>query len=229
MTRFVRALSFGSFAEFIGCARQEIQKDLTPLASIRRAVDFSGNPGGPKSSVKKMIDQNLVSLSKMYTSQFDENFRRSAQLISRARRVFILGSRSSFSVAYYLGSILNNLRPGVVLLQPGDFSQFIDLNDDDCLIAIGFARYTRITCTTAEYFHKRGCPIVSITDSYNSPLALSPEYVLSVFTSTSYLVADAMAIAMYLVTAVAQETPDTSLARVETMEKLGDSFEAYFW
>ena len=229
VTRFVRALSFQSFSEFINCARWEIQQDLTPLASIRRAVELTNELNGPKSSVKEMIDQNLVSLAKIYTPKFESNFQASVQMLTSARRVYIIGSRSSYSVAYYLGSILNNLRTDVVLLRSGDFSQLIDLSPEDCLIAIGFARYTRMTCLTASYFHKRGCPVIAITDSYNSPLAMSPEYVLSVFTATSYLVADAMSIAMYLVTAVAQQTPGPSLSRIETMEKLGDEFNAYYW
>ena len=229
VTRFVRALSFTNFSEFIDCARQEIQQDLTPLASIRRAMELASEPNGPKSSVKEMIDQNIVSLSKIYTPKFDQNFQASVELITSAKHVYIIGSRSSYSVAFYLGSILNNLRSDVILLQPGDFSQFIDLSPEDCLIAIGFARYTRMTCITANYFHNHGCPVISITDSYRSPLALSAEYVLSVFTSSSYLVADAMSIAMYLVTAVAQQTPASSLARVGTMEKLGDEFNAYYW
>ena len=51
--------------------------------------------------------------------------------------------------------------------------------------------------------------------------------VLSVSNASGYPVAEAMSIAVYLTTAVAQVNPQKSLERMENMEKLGDSLRAY--
>ena len=158
---------------------------------------------------------------------FEANFYSSVRTITKARRVYIIGARSSYSIAVYLGSILNNLQDNVILLRQGDFSAFADVTSEDSLIAIGFARYTRITCETAKYFYDKGCTVISITDSYTSPIALSSENVLSVSNASGYPVAEAMSIAVYLTTAVAQVNPQKSLERMENMEKLGDSLRAY--
>lgn len=225
VTRFTRELSFSGYAEFISCSRQEIQQNLTPWERIKRTVKITKHQ--TKTPLKKMIDQNIASLSQLYHEEFENNFQASVSLISKARRVYIIGARSSHSVALYLGSILNTLRDGVVLLHSGDFSQFIDAGQDDCLIAIGFARYTKITVETARYFSSKNCPVIAITDGDTSPLALSPEYVLSIAPSSNYPVADAMSIAMYLTASVAEVSPEMSLSRMEEMEKLGDKFQTY--
>lgn len=225
VTRFTRALSFSGFAEFIACSRQEIQQSLTPWDRIKRTVEI--HPSEHKSSLKSMIDRSITSLGQLYTETLETNFTASVSLITRARRVYVIGGRSSISVAVYLGSILNNLREGVVLLRQGDFSQLADVGPDDCLIAIGFARYTRITVETAACCYGKGCPVIAITDGRSSPLALSPEYLLSIAPSSSYPVADAMSIAMYLTTSVAEAVPESSLKRMENMEQLGDQFQAY--
>lgn len=225
VTRFTRALSFSGFSEFISCSRQEIQQSLTPWERIKRTVKITDPQ--TRSSLKEMIEQNITSLNQLYHEDFERNFQASVELISKAHCVYIIGARSSHSVALYLGSILNNLRSGIILLQPGDFSQFIDIGPDDCLIAIGFARYTKITVETAKYCNAKGCPIIAITDSQISPLALSPEYTLSVSLSSNFPVADAMSIAMYLTTAVAEISPETSLQRLNDMEKLGNEFQTY--
>ena len=222
ITRFVRMLSFANFSEFIACARKDVQQDLAPWERIKRTVEAP-----VESSLKSMIDGNISSLKQMYNETFEAHFHSAVVAISKARRVYIIGARSSFSIAVYLGSILNNLQDNIVLLPQGDFSAFADATSDDCLIAIGFARYTRITCETANYFYDKGCIVIAITDSYTSPIALSSEYVLSVASSSSYPVAEAMSIAMYLTTSVAKSNPDRALKRMEEMEKLGDSFHTY--
>lgn len=222
ITRFVRMLSFANFSDFIACARKNVQKDLTPWERIRRAA-IAPNGG----SLKSMIDSNAASLRKIYNETFEANFYSSVRTITKARRVYIIGARSSYSIAVYLGSILNNLQDNVILLRQGDFSAFADVASEDSLIAIGFARYTRITCETAKYFYDKGCTVISITDSYTSPIALSSENVLSVSNASGYPVAEAMSIAVYLTTAVAQVNPQKSLERMENMEKLGDSLRAY--
>lgn len=225
VTRFTRALSFSGFAEFTACSRQEIQQSLTPWDRIKRTVEI--HPTESRSTLKSMIDRNIASLNQLYSDAFENHFTASVDLLTKARRVYVIGGRSSFSVAVYLGSILNNLREGVILLQQGDFSQLADVTPEDCLIAIGFARYTRITVETAVCCHEKGCPVIAITDGRSSPLALSMEYLLSISPSSSYPVADAMSIAMYLTTSVAETMPETSLKRMENMERLGDQFQSY--
>ena len=75
-------------------------------------------------------------------------------IINGARRVYIIGSLGLFLFNCRLSGInfLNNLQDNVILLRQGDFSAFADVTSEDSLIAIGFARYTRITCETAKIF-----------------------------------------------------------------------------
>ena len=99
ITRFVRMLSFANFSDFIACARKNVQKDLTPWERIRRAA-IAPNGG----SLKSMIDSNAASLRKIYNETFEANFYSSVRTITKARCVYIIGARSSYSIAVYLGS-----------------------------------------------------------------------------------------------------------------------------
>ena len=62
----------------------------------------------------------------------------------------------------------------------------------------------------------------------HSPIALSSENVLSVSNASGYPVAEAMSIAVYLTTAVAQVNPQKSLERMEKWKSLVTRLEPIF-
>ncbi len=108
-------------------------------------------------------------------------------VISSARMIYILGTRSSGPLAeffrYYMSYIKDNIR--MVRYDGGDiFSQILHADERDAVLAISFPRYSMQTIETMHYLKRQGCKIISITDSVESPPAKISEYVL---TAKSYM------------------------------------------
>ena len=102
--------------------------------------------------------------------------------IAGAKRIFILGMRSSAAVAAFLNYYLNLLFEDVFLLEndiSGEiYGRLIRLTPDDVMISVSYPRYSKKTLEATMFAKKQGAKIVSMTDSLNSPLAPYSDHVL---------------------------------------------------
>jgi DNA-binding MurR/RpiR family transcriptional regulator len=110
-----------------------------------------------------------------------------AERIARAERVFCLGLRSTFSVAYIFHYVRSLFGASSVLID-GAGGTGIDvlrtIGRGDVLLAITVRPYTRQTVTAAQYVDGKGAGIVAVTDSELSPLAAIADETLIVGTDT---------------------------------------------
>ena len=107
-----------------------------------------------------------------------ERFTAAADLIARADRVFCLGQRSSFSVAYIFHYVRSLFGSNSVLVD-GSGGSGVDalrtIGSGDVLLAISVKPYVRHTIEAAKFAKDRGARVVAVTDSEISPLvAQSP-------------------------------------------------------
>ena len=107
--------------------------------------------------------------------EIDEKaFEEAANKILKAKRIHILGMRSSFTIAqylgFYLGIILDSVH--VIRMDMGDaFEQVVKINEDDVLISVSFPRYSKKSYQIVSYAKEKGAHIVSLTDSLFAPVA----------------------------------------------------------
>src|SRR6185312_2979126 len=111
-----------------------------------------------------------------------DRFTAAADMIASADRVFCLGQRSSFSVAYIFHYVRSLFGSNSVLVD-GSGGSGIDalraIGKGDVLLAISVNRYVRHTIDAAKFARDRGARVVALTDSEMSPLvALADEAIL---------------------------------------------------
>lgn len=91
----------------------------------------------------------------------------------KARKVYILGLRSSSILANYLGFYLNFILPDVVVIRETAqdvYDQLLNITSEDVLIAFSFPRYSKRTYDCVDYALANNITILGITDGLNSPL-----------------------------------------------------------
>ena len=96
-------------------------------------------------------------------------------------RLYVLGMLTSFGLAQIFWSLVNYLRPGVVLLDNRYSSlpnQIVNVTEDDVLLAITHRRYSRQTDLTIHSFSGLGAKVVLLTDSALNPIATLADHVL---------------------------------------------------
>jgi DNA-binding MurR/RpiR family transcriptional regulator len=159
---------------------------------------------------------------------------RAARLLSEAERVWLLGLRSSYSVAVLLHQGLSFLEVDARPLLPG----YGDLWDDasalgkrDTLVAIALPRYTRLTIEAARVAHDRGARVVAITDGPSSPLAGLADVLLPVAYGLSGYVESftaAVCLAQALLLAVAENKGARGLEALRRKEELWADWKVYW-
>ena len=151
ITRFVRVMGCSGYQEFqreVYDARLQ-QTPFSKLKSELQRVDSSDGDGEDPILLALRSDAQMI--ESLYTQQNRVALDRSTTLLRKARRIYILGNGSSYAVAYLLGFMLRRMYGNVQLLEASTgalSSTLCDVSAEDCLIAVAYSRYTKLTCDT---------------------------------------------------------------------------------
>lgn len=109
-------------------------------------------------------------------------FRGAVEALVYAKRIYILGLRSSSALACFLGYYLKYMFENVTLITGGSESEIFDhmihISPSDALIGISFPRYSTATVQAMRYARQVGAVTVALTDGNASPLYHQAEFAL---------------------------------------------------
>jgi DNA-binding MurR/RpiR family transcriptional regulator len=173
VVRFAQALGYQGFSQLQTVFRARI-RDRWPEPPERLRQLRSGKSDAPASDLDGFIDAAQRSLGRLHDSMPAQEIGRAARLLSRARSVYILGTRRSYAVVDYLGYAFATL--GVPALAIDSMSGLAReraalAGPEDAILAISFTPYAPMTAEFAGAAVRRGVPLVAITDSPLAPLA----------------------------------------------------------
>ena len=108
-------------------------------------------------------------------AEIDEaEFEKAIESIVTARKVYIIGARSSGFLAEFLGYYLKMILDDVEVVdfngEVGVFEQIHRIKPEDVFIGISFPRYSRITAQVQQFASRAGATTIAITDSMQSPM-----------------------------------------------------------
>jgi len=176
--RFITGLGFSSFAEF----KQSVgRKILDDYSTAKRLVDSAEILGGRTSLFNDILEGDIKNIGSLRSQISEEIFEEAVVKMCNAKTLYILGLRSSFSLAFYFAFDLRFFLSSVRLIQlgVGDIpEQLRDINQSDLLVVISFKRYTREVVRITEKIKRKGTFILGITNSGLSPIARLSDMVL---------------------------------------------------
>jgi DNA-binding MurR/RpiR family transcriptional regulator len=176
------------------------------------------------------LSQHMQALA---TPDAMKRFGKAAEMIAGAARVYCLGQRSSFPVAYifyYVRSLFGSSSVLVDGVGATGVDSLRDINKADVLLAITVDPYVRGTVDVARYAKSRGARIIAITDSDLSPLAAFADQTILVRTETPsffHTMSPAFAAVECLAALVAARRGDKTLAALAESEKQLTAFNTY--
>ena len=170
VVRFASELGYDGYPSMQRALQDMIRSRLTSTQRIKTAADkLSG-----QDIVTEVIQMDIDKLRKVVEGANRSSFDEAAEKIVKAKRIYILGIRSSSFLAGYLNFYLHLLFENVTLVQSAAggeiFERLFRIDADDVLIAISFPRYSQATMNTVKFARDRGATIVAITDNELSPL-----------------------------------------------------------
>jgi DNA-binding MurR/RpiR family transcriptional regulator len=156
-----------------------------------------------------------------------------ADRIAAAERVYCLGLRSSFSVAFIFHYIRTLFGSNSVLID-GPGATAIDVlravGHADVLLAISVQPYVRHTIEVAGFARARGAGIVAVTDSEVSPLVPIAHHAIMVRTETPsffHTMTPAFAAVECLAALIAARRGEEAVAALQASEDQLSAFSTY--
>jgi DNA-binding MurR/RpiR family transcriptional regulator len=177
VVRFANELGYEGYPELQKALQELIKNKLTTVQRIELSNDFITQDNALKGVLKSDIENIRATLEKINYQAFES----AVDSIINAKKIYIVGLRSSTALADFLGFYLNLVLDNVKIVSYGMseiFEQMLSLSEDDCVIGIGFPRYAMRTVEVLTFAKSRDADVVAITDSVLSPLAARADYTL---------------------------------------------------
>lgn len=229
VVRFANELGYEGYPELQKALQELIKTKLTTVQRIELSNDFMGDDSVITSVLKSDINNIRDSLEKIDSKTFDEI----VDKILSAKKIYIIGLRSSTTLAEFLGFYLNLILDNVRVVSHGVsdiFEQLLRLDSDDLIIGMGFPRYSSRTIDALNYAKKNGATVIALTDSMLSPLTENADYTLlaqsNMASFVDSLVAP-MSVINALIVAVGLREKDAISQSFEKLEKIWDENKVY--
>ncbi|MGE5627843.1 MAG: MurR/RpiR family transcriptional regulator [Solirubrobacterales bacterium] len=177
VVRFANELGFSGYPKLQKALQELIKNKLTTVQRIELSNDFVSEETALKGVLKSDMENIRATLEKINHKTFEEV----VNSIFNAKKIYIIGLRSSTALSEFLGFYLNLILDNVHIVSYGIsdiFEQMINVNEEDLVIGIGFPRYAARTIQSLSFAKSRGASVVAITDSLLSPLAARADYTL---------------------------------------------------
>lgn len=229
VVRFANALGYSGYPKFQDALQELIKNKLTTVQRVDMVKEFNDDSAILKKIVRSDIDNIKDTLDEIDEKAFEE----AANRILKARRIYILGMRSSFTIAQYLGFYLDIILDSVHIIRTdmGDaFEQVVKINEDDVLIAVSFPRYSKKSYQIVSYAKEKGAHIVSLTDSPFAPVASLTDNLLLVKSNMVSFVdslVPALSIANALIVSVGMKEKEDIKQHFDDLEAIWEKYSVY--
>ena len=228
VVRFAVALGYEGYPELQQALQELVRHRLTATQRFEMSSDISQEE--VLSTVLKADMQNIRS-----TIDGIDNaaFLRAVQVISGARRIYILGLRSAAPLAQFAGYYLHYIFDDVRVVAAGRtdvFEAISRIEASDVLLGISFPRYSSRTIEAMSFARSRHAQVIGLTDGPMSPLHEVADICLSMRTDMASFV-DSMAAPMSvinaLIVALGIQNREALNARFKQLEEVWDAYSVY--
>lgn len=234
MLRLARQFGFADYQAFRQLHAAALRPGGAAFSDRAQGLQKRARQGGA-ASLSEQMEQNFArQLGSFSGRNGAEALAEAAALLERAGRVYVLGLRSCFAVAYHFAYVYGLFRDnGHLLDAAGDTGRdaLRHCGPQDALLAISLAPYTRSAVEQVRFAEERQASIIALTDSPLSPIARHAAATLLVPTdgpSFFHGVTPAFAAAETLLALLAARAGDKALAAIRNAESQLGAFDTYW-
>lgn len=187
VVRFANNLGFDGYPQLQRALQNIIKTKLTTVQRVDMGKEYSTD----LEVVNRIMKSDMENMRNTIDMINAEKIESVIDMILSADKVYVLGLRSSKSLADFLGFYLGLILGDVVLVGHGIsdiYEQMLRISDKDLLISLSFPRYSSRSIEVTRYAKEQGTKIVAITDSEISPIAtMADEYLTAKSNMASFV------------------------------------------
>lgn len=230
VVRFAVELGFDGYPSMQRTLQELVRTRLTSVQRIEVANDrFDG-----QDVVTSVLQSDIESIRLTAESIDRHEMDACVEAILHAEHIYIVGVRSSASLAMYLNFYFRNLFDNVRLVSSTAtsemFEQMLRVGEGDVVIGISLPRYSGRTVKAMQYAHDRGATVLAITDKRDAPAGKFANHVL-VAKSGMVSVVDSLVAAMSVINAllvsIGRSQERLLTQTFENLEHIWDEYDVY--
>ncbi|EST11343.1 MurR/RpiR family transcriptional regulator [Sporolactobacillus laevolacticus] len=219
--RFTKVLGYKGYSEM----QKDIQNGIKNKDTLPHRVSEIGDI--PSNQLLRSVFNNEINnIQKTLAAQSEDDLDEVIKLIIDAKNVYIIGMRSSFSLAFYTASRLGQIKGHTHLVQSSGMTfpeEISGAKSGDICIVFLFPRYSKTTSTLVSSLKESGVKIILFTSLNYSILKgygdiIIPCAVSEVTYKNSF--AAPICIIDYIVAAVLQNNRDEAIQLLDKTERL---------
>jgi len=233
VTRFVNALKFNGYSDFQQVLQNIIKNKLTTVNRLKESTEQIQRDSND--IITQIFQTEMRNLSNTFRDLSKETLEEVINAIYNARKVFIIGLRTSHSLALLLYLSLRYIHKETQLVTPGmgDIpEQLVFFSDEDLVFSISFGRYAKQTVELLKYIQQqKKARIVVLTDSLVSPVAQYADYILTAHYESRFFLGSfigPLSIINALVAAVSMKDEEKSLRALKRQEQVWKDLKVFF-
>jgi DNA-binding MurR/RpiR family transcriptional regulator len=228
VVRFAMDLGYTGYPQLQKALQDMVRNKLTTLQRMEMTSEVSRSM-----VLRTVLRADMGNLKQTIDSINAEEFEMVVDEVYSARRIYILGARSSAPLAQFMGYYMNFLLDNVYVVTSGIndiMEQLVHIEREDVLISISFPRYSKRTVEGVHFAKEKGAKIVAITDSGASPLNEYADHVLvahsNIASFVDSLVAPFSIVNAFIVSIGLRKRQEASENFME-LERIWDEYNVY--
>lgn len=230
VVRFAAELGYDGYPDMQKSLQKMIRNRLTSVQRIEVTNDRIGDQDLVSMVLQSDMEKIRLTLEELDRDAFDN----AVKAIVSAKRIYIIGVRSSAAIASFLGFYFNLIFDNVVNVTAGTASEMFEhllrVGEDDVVIGVSFPRYSSRTVQAMSFARDRKATTVAITDSEASPLAPICKYTLkarSDMASFGDSLVAPLSLVNALLVAVSRAKNDDLANTFQTLERIWEDYGVY--
>jgi len=230
VVRFAIELGFDGYPKLQRVLQELIKCKLTAVQRIEVSSSRINEDNILKSVLQSDMDKIKITLEQIDHNDFNDI----VETILNAKRIFILGVRSSATLASFLGFYFNLIFDNVRLVHTTSvsemFEQIIRAQEGDVVIGISYPRYSKRTIKAMRFAKDQGAKTIALTDSAESPVAQCADMSLFARSDMASFVDSLVAplsLINALIVAIGMRRKNEVYSTFERLEKIWDEYQVY--
>lgn len=230
VVRFANELGFAGYPELQHSLQEMIRSKLTTI----QRIEITNDRIGESDLLEKVLNSDIDKIKHTLEEIDRTSFENAVDDLIGAQMIYIIGMRSSSSLASFMYHYLNLVFPHVRLVRTTSgseiFEQLLRINDKDAIVGISFPRYSKRIINALGYAKKQGAKVISITDSAASPIAANADDLLLAKSDMASFVDSLVAplsIINALIVAIGRKKQDEIAETFGKLERIWDEYDVY--
>jgi DNA-binding MurR/RpiR family transcriptional regulator len=230
VVRFAIELGYDGYPKMQKVLQEMIKNKLTAI----QRIEVSSSRINEDNILKSVLQSDMEKIKITMEEIDNETFNSIVECILNARKIYILGVRSSAPLASFIGFYFNLIFDNVRLVHTTSvsemFEQIIRASEGDVVLGISFPRYSKRTTKAMQFVKDQGAKVIAITDSPESPLAGSADHCIFARSDMASFVDSLVAplsVINALIVALGMRKKESVYNIFEKLEKIWDEYQVY--